>query len=82
MRKLAFLLASLFLLGIGMANAQTRTISGKVVSGDDGEPIIGATIMIKGTTQGTISSANGSFSLTLPSSSRALSVSYVGMKTT
>lgn len=81
MRKLAFLLASLFLLGIGMANAQTRTISGKVVSGDDGEPIIGATIMIKGTTQGTISDANGSFTLTTPSAAKAITVSYVGMIT-
>lgn len=81
MRKLTFLLASLFLLGVGLVNAQTRSISGKVLSGDDGEPIIGATVLVKGTTQGTITSANGSFVLTVPSAAKTISVSYVGMIT-
>ena len=80
MRKLAFLLASLFLLGIGMANAQTRSVSGKVISGDDGEPIIGASVLVKGTNQGTITLADGSFTLSVPTGARTLVVSYVGMK--
>ena len=64
-----------------MANAQSRAISGKVVSGDDGEAIIGATVMVKGTTQGTITGADGAFTLTVPSSAKAITVSYVGMIT-
>jgi hypothetical protein len=54
MRKLTFFLACLFLIGVGLVNAQTRSITGKVVSAEDGEPIIGASVMVKGTQTGTI----------------------------
>ncbi len=81
MRKLIFLFACLFIAGVSLVLAQT-SISGKVISGDDGEPIIGATVMVKGTTTGTITDVNGNFSISLPVDNRALVISYVGMKTT
>ena len=52
MRKLIFLFVC-FIAGMSSVLAQT-SISGKVISGDDGEPVIGATVMLKGTTTGTI----------------------------
>ena len=80
MRKLTFLLACLFVVGVGLSYAQSRSISGKVLSAEDDEPVIGATIMIKGTNTGTISDVDGSFTITVPSASSVLVVSFIGMK--
>ena len=81
MRKLTFLLACLFLVGVGLVNAQSKSISGKVVSADDGQPIIGATVLVKGTTNGTITNADGDFKINMPGNVKNLVISYVGMKT-
>lgn len=78
MRKLTFLLTLLFV-GVSVVLAQT-TYSGKVVSAEDGEPIVGATVMVKGTTTGTITNVNGNFSVATPANNRILVVTYVGMK--
>ncbi len=80
MRKLTFLFACLFIAGVSMVLAQT-SISGKVISAEDGEVIVGATVMVKGTTTGTITNVNGNFTISLPGTNRTLVVSYVGMKT-
>lgn len=80
MRKLTFLFACLFIVGVSVVLAQT-SYSAKVVSAEDGEPIIGATVMVKGTSTGTITDINGNFTLTLPGTNRTLVVSYVGMET-
>lgn len=63
-RKLTMILACLFL-GIGMALAQTK-VSGTVVSQDDGEPIVGASILVLGTKMGTLTDVDGHFELTIP----------------
>lgn len=81
MRKLVFLLTCLFLTVGVLVNAQSRTASGKVLSAEDGLPVIGASVMVKGTNTGTITGVNGDFSIGLPAGSRTLVVSYVGMKT-
>ncbi len=78
MRKLTFLLTLLFV-GVSVVLAQT-TYSGKVVSAEDGEPIVGATVMVKGTTTGTITNVNGNFTIVIPGNNRALVITYVGMK--
>ncbi len=80
MRKFIFLFACLFIAGISVVLAQA-TISGKVVSLDDGEPIIGATVMLKGTTSGTITGANGEFSIAITPQNTTLVVSFIGMET-
>ncbi|MDO9153199.1 MAG: SusC/RagA family TonB-linked outer membrane protein [Paludibacter sp.] len=81
MRKLTFFIACLFLIGVGLVQAQSRSVSGKVLSADDGQPVIGASIIVKGTTIGTITGVNGDFTIVLPANVNALIISYVGMKT-
>ena len=80
MKKLTYLLFCL-ILGIGMATAQTTKVTGTVISADDNEPIIGASIVVKGTMVGTVTDFDGAFSLDVPSSAKTLVVSYVGMET-
>lgn len=79
MRKLTFLLACLFLVGVGLVNAQSKSISGKVISADDGQPIIGATVQVKGATTGTITDADGNFKINVQGTP-VLQFKYVGMK--
>ena len=81
MRKLTFLLACLFMIGVGLVNAQSKSVTGKVISADDGQPIIGATVIVKSTTNGTITDADGVFKVSLQGNAKTLVVSYVGMKT-
>lgn len=69
---------TLFFVGIGMVVAQTQ-VRGTVVD-EAGEPIIGATIQLQGTGQGTITDFNGSFQLSAPANG-VLIVSYVGFQT-
>lgn len=71
-------MACLFL-SLGMALAQTK-VTGTVVSQEDGQPIIGATVWIDGTSVGTATDVNGKFTLTLPSGKKMLRVSSVGME--
>ena len=79
-KKLTMILAGLFL-SIGMATAQTQ-ISGTVVSEEDGEPIIGASVIVVGATNvGVATDIDGRFTLTLPAGRNMLRVSYVGMAT-
>ncbi len=64
------------------ATNTTRVIRGRIISSDDHSPIPGATIVIKGTTNGTITDSNGNFELTVPGKSDApLIASYIGMTT-
>ena len=77
-KRLMTLLVGLFLF-IGGALAQTK-VNGTVVSQDDGEPVIGASILVVGTQVGTISDANGKFSLTVPAGKSSLRITYVGMQ--
>lgn len=70
------------ILWIGMASAQTSKVAGIVTSAEDGEPVIGASVLVKGTTMGTITDINGEFEIpNVPSSAKTLIVSYVGLKT-
>lgn len=80
MRKFTFLIAFLIFAGLQSAFAQ-KTISGTVTSAEDGLGIIGATVVIPGTTIGTTTDANGAFTLSVPADAKTLNVSYVGMKT-
>ena len=81
MRKLTFFLTCLLMIGVGLVNAQSRSISGKVISADDEQPVIGASVIVKGTTIGTVTNVNGNFSISMPNANSKLIVSYVGMKT-
>ncbi len=61
-------------------SAQNRTISGKVLDIQQ-EPLVGVTIQLNATTQGTITAADGSFRLQAPSEAVVLNISYVGYLT-
>ncbi|MDD6781639.1 MAG: TonB-dependent receptor [Bacteroidales bacterium] len=76
MRKFTLILTGLLLACVG-AFAQ---IKGTVVTEEDGEPVIGASIMVKGTTVGTISDVDGTFEVSA-SAGDVLVVSYIGMAT-
>ena len=76
-KRLMTLLMGLFLC-IGGALAQTK-VNGTVVSQDDGEPVIGASILVVGTNVGTVTNTDGQFSLTVPAGKKTLRVTYVGM---
>ena len=77
-KRLGFVLVCL-LFSIGIAVAQ-NTVSGTVL-GDDGLPVIGATVMVKGTKTGTATDIDGNFSISTTEAHPQLVVSYVGMKT-
>ena len=80
-RKLMLLLACLFV-GIGLVTAQTQTITGVVISEEDGQPVIGASVLVKGTQIGAITGVDGDFTLpNVPSSAKTLVISYIGMQT-
>lgn len=65
--------------GVGMAVAQKTNVSGVVVSAEDGQPVIGASVIVKGTTIGTVTDFDGKFSLEVPDGQKTLQISYVGM---
>ena len=62
-----------------MAMAQTK-VSGTVVSHEDGQPVIGATVQVPGTNQGTVTDVNGKFELSIPEGKSTIRVTYVGME--
>jgi len=63
---------------MGMALAQTK-VTGTVISAEDNQPIIGATVVVQGQRSGTVTDANGHFTITVPSGKRIV-VSYIGME--
>ncbi|MGD8427742.1 MAG: TonB-dependent receptor [Balneolaceae bacterium] len=73
-------MALLFFAGMfSVAHAQTRTITGKVTAANDGQPLPGVTILVKGTSNvGTSTDVNGTYSLDVPSDKNVLVFSYVG----
>ena len=70
-------------MGASLVTAQTSKVSGLVIGAEDGEPVIGATVAVKGVpTMGTVTDLEGKFVIeNLPSSAKTLVVSYVGMTT-
>jgi TonB-linked SusC/RagA family outer membrane protein len=60
--------------------AQTRSISGRVTSTEDGSPLPGVNVVLKGTTTGTATDAEGKYTLSLPSSGGALIFSFIGLE--
>jgi TonB-linked SusC/RagA family outer membrane protein len=61
--------------------AQDRTISGKVTSSDDGAPIPGVNVVVKGTTIGAITDVDGIYTISAPSNSTILVFTFIGLQT-
>ena len=69
-------------IGIGLVNAQISKVTGTVVSEEDGLPVVGASVVVKGTSNGTITDMDGKFVLTnVPGSAKTLMISFIGMRT-
>ena len=77
-KRLTMFLACL-LLSMGMALAQTK-VTGTVISAEDNEPVIGASVIVQGQKSGTVTDANGHFTISVPSGKK-ISISYIGMET-
>ncbi|TLX72656.1 SusC/RagA family TonB-linked outer membrane protein [Labilibacter sediminis] len=80
MRKLALFLSMVLFIGLQTMTAQTKDITGKVVD-DLGEAVPGVSIVVKGTTIGTISRPDGTYSLSVPEDATNLVFTFVGMET-
>ena len=80
MKKFTFILLCL-VIGISTVVAQNTKVAGSVISADDGLPVIGASIVVKGTMVGTVTDYDGNFTLEVHSKGKVLIVSYVGMLT-
>jgi len=64
-----------------VAWSQTRTVSGRVVSAEDGTSVPGVNVVVKGTTNGTTSDGDGNFKLSVPDDGGTLVFSFIGLAT-
>src|SRR4051812_39839618 len=78
---LKFFIGIVMALSSHYAQSQTRTITGVVVAQDDGLPIPGVSVGVKGTGMGTQTSAEGKYSLTAPAGATAITFSFIGYAT-
>lgn len=77
-KRLTMALAGL-LLFTGQVLAQSK-VAGTVLSAEDNEPVVGASVLVTGTTTGTVTDADGRFTITLPTGKTRVTIQYVGMK--
>ena len=76
----------ILLLGLGLfaafslAIAQDRTVTGKVVSTEDGAPIPGVNVVLKGTATGAVTDIDGAYKLTVPAEGGVLQFSFIGLQ--
>ena len=77
-KRLTMFFACLFL-SLGLAMAQTK-VNGTVIAQEDNSPVIGASVLVVGTNIGTVTDADGHFSLTVPAGKSTLRITYVGME--
>ncbi|UKJ07689.1 SusC/RagA family TonB-linked outer membrane protein [Solitalea lacus] len=80
MKKSLLLVAWLLMYSI-VSVAQNRTITGTVTDKLDGQPIPGASVIVKGTTLGTQTNIDGKFSLSIPTATKTIQFSYIGYRT-
>ena len=81
MKERLLMLLACFFFSMELVLAQTSTVTGIVVSEEDGEPVVGASVLVKGTTLGAVTDIDGKFSITnVPASAKLLQVSFVGME--
>lgn len=80
MKKLRLLVSMLLLCSLmNLAYAQSLTVTGKVTSRETGEPLPGASILVKGTTTGTYADLQGNFTIQVPKKGTVILVSHQGM---
>ncbi len=77
--KANYTFCAFLLIGISLAIAQAVQVTGVVVSAEDDMPVVGASILVKGTSNGTITDIDGKFTLKVNKGAK-LEISYIGMK--
>jgi len=76
------LLASfLCLVHVSVIWAQERTVTGKVTAAEDGVPLPGVNVVVKGTSLGTVTNTAGIYTLNVPANSTTLVFSFIGLTT-
>jgi TonB-linked SusC/RagA family outer membrane protein len=80
MKKIVLFGLALFA-AISIGVAQDRTVSGKVTSADDGNPIPGVNVVVKGTTTGAVTDIDGNYKFTVPADGGILQFSFIGLQT-
>ena len=70
----------LLVFAIGMVNfaSAQRTVSGTITDADNGDPLIGANVLVVGTSSGTVTDLDGNYSLSVPDGGTTLEISYTG----
>ncbi|MDE6119720.1 MAG: carboxypeptidase-like regulatory domain-containing protein, partial [Muribaculaceae bacterium] len=81
MKKLFSTILTIVLTGFAAMAQQQKTVTGTVISGQDHEPLVGATVIVVGTQTGAATDVDGRFSFEVPASAKELKVSYVGFET-
>ena len=81
MKRILRLMCVALLLPLGVAWAQDRTVTGKVTSADDGSALPGVNVVLKGTSVGTATDADGRYSISVPASAGSLVFSFIGLQT-
>lgn len=81
MKQRMTLFMAILLIGIGLSNAQVSQVTGNVMSEEDGLPVVGASVLVKGTTVGTVTDIDGNFTISgVPASAKTLVVSFIGLQ--
>src|SRR5688500_10284783 len=80
MRKLLQLKLCCLLLVAGSVYAQERTVTGRVISAEDGTSLPGVNVIVRGTVIGTATDSEGKYSLNVPGSDAALIFSFIGLQ--
>ena len=77
MVKRIFVMLTALVIWMGVASAQTSTVKGVVTSAEDGLPVIGASVVVQGTSMGAITDLDGNFNIdNVPSTAKTLMVSW------
>ena len=79
MKKIMLMLLSIAFIGVLTVQAQSRYVTGTVTSSEDDNPIPGVSIVIKGTTVGTVTNIDGVYRIKVPKKSDKLVFSFIGM---
>lgn len=82
MKRRLMLLMTCLVIGVGLVNAQVKKVTGHVTSEEDGLPVVGASVLVKGATVGTVTDIDGNFTLNnVPGSAEVLVISFIGLET-
>jgi len=81
MKRILLLIVYFFCIGVLIIQAQNQNVTGHVKQATDGTSISGVSIILKGTTNGTVTDENGNYKIDVPVNNSQLEFSFVGMKT-